>query len=148
MKIKLLKLIIEIDGQQNASLEAFKQQLESLSEVDQTDISGDGNLLHFAVIKDLKEHVRILLEHRCDPKVSMAAYESPLETAIDNGQMEIWNIMRDGLELTDQEKLEQLCRMIMAGKMEQDEPWKEFKELLSSLPVQLVNTAGIEAAKK
>ena len=30
-------------------------------QVDQ--ISGDGNLLHFAVIKDLKEHVRILLEH-------------------------------------------------------------------------------------
>ena len=32
-------------------------------QVDQIDISGDGNLLHFAVIKDLKEHVRILLEH-------------------------------------------------------------------------------------
>ena len=98
----------------------------------------------------------------------MAAYESPLETAIDNGRMEIWNIMRERLELTDQEKLEQLCRMIMAGKMEQDEPWKEFRELLSSLPVELVillfniiktehspikdlyqvNTAGIEAAKK
>ena len=35
----------------------------------------------------------------------MAAYDdkSPLETAIDKGQMEIWNIMREGLELTDQE---------------------------------------------
>ena len=33
MKIKLLKLIIESDGQQDASLDAFKQQLESLSEV-------------------------------------------------------------------------------------------------------------------
>ena len=31
--------------------------------MDQIDISGDGNLLRFAVIKDLKEHVRILLEH-------------------------------------------------------------------------------------
>ena len=70
----------------------------------------------------------------------MAAYDdkSPLATAIDKGRMEIWNIMREGLELTDQEKLEQLCRMIMAGKMEQDEPWKEFKELLSSLPLELV----------
>ena len=68
----------------------------------------------------------------------MAAYESPLETAIDNGRMEIWNIMRERLELTDEEKLEQLNRMIMAGKMEQDEPWKEFKELLSSLPLELV----------
>ena len=68
----------------------------------------------------------------------MAAYESPLETAIDTGRMEIWNIMRERLELTDEEKLEQLGRMIMAGKMEQDEPWKEFKELLSSLPLELV----------
>ena len=33
MKIKLLKLIIESDGQQDASVDAFKQQLESLSEV-------------------------------------------------------------------------------------------------------------------
>ena len=32
-------------------------------QVDQIDVSGDGNLLHFAVIKDLKEHVRILLQH-------------------------------------------------------------------------------------
>ena len=68
----------------------------------------------------------------------MAAYDdkSPLETAIDKGQMEIWNIMREGL--TDQEKLKQLYRMIVAGKMEPDEPWKEFKEFLSSLPLELV----------
>ena len=31
MKAKLLKLIIESDAQQDASLDAFKQQLESLS---------------------------------------------------------------------------------------------------------------------
>ena len=31
MKAKLLKLIIENDGEQDASLDAFKQQLESLS---------------------------------------------------------------------------------------------------------------------
>ena len=70
----------------------------------------------------------------------MAAYDdkSPFETAIDKGRMEIWNIMRENLELTDQEKLEQLCRIIVAGKMEQHKPWKEFKELLSSLPLELV----------
>ena len=70
----------------------------------------------------------------------MAAYDdkSPLETAIDNGRMEIWNIMREGLELTEKDKLEQLCRMIVAGKMDQDDPWKEFKELLSTLHVELV----------
>ena len=31
MKIKLLKLIIESEGQQDASIDAFKQELESLS---------------------------------------------------------------------------------------------------------------------
>ena len=31
MKAKLLKLIIDSDGQQDASLDAFKQQLETLS---------------------------------------------------------------------------------------------------------------------
>ena len=39
MKIKLLKLIIESDGQQDASLDAFKQQLESLSASEVTSCS-------------------------------------------------------------------------------------------------------------
>ena len=70
----------------------------------------------------------------------MAAYEnkSPLDSAIDNNRMEIWNIMREGLELSETDKLQQLCRMIVAGKMEQVDPWKEFKEILSTLPVDLV----------
>ena len=32
-------------------------------QVAQRDIVVDGNLLHFAVVNNLKEHVRILLEH-------------------------------------------------------------------------------------
>ena len=32
-------------------------------QADQMNISGDGYLLNFAVIKDLMEHVRILLKH-------------------------------------------------------------------------------------
>ena len=32
-------------------------------QVAQRDIAVDGNLLHFAVVNNLKEHVRILLEH-------------------------------------------------------------------------------------
>ena len=53
-------------------------------------------------------------------------------------------MMRGGLELTETEKLEQLSRMIVAGKMEEDDPWKEFKDLLSSLPVELVINFGTE----
>ena len=39
IKAKLLKLIIESDGQQDASLDAFKQQLESLSASEVTSYS-------------------------------------------------------------------------------------------------------------
>ena len=75
----------------------------------------------------------------------MAAYDdkSPLETAIDNNQMEIWNIMRKSVDLTEKEKLEQLRRMIVAGKTEEDEPCKEFKELLSSLSAEC--SQGVQA---
>ena len=79
----------------------------------------------------------------------MPAYEdkTSLDTAIDSGRMEIWNIIRKGLEFSETDKLEQLCRMIVSGKMDQDDPWKEFKELLSTLPDELVFIApffGIE----
>ena len=65
-------------------------------------------------------------------------HKSPLEMAIINGQMDFWNIMREGTELTEEEKLLQLRRMILDGKMEEDNPCKEFKELLPSLPVEMV----------
>ena len=77
---------------------------------------------------------------RCDPKFSTAAYEnkSPLETAIEKNQMDIWQIMRDCVDLSENEKLEQLRAMIVAAKMEVDNPCKEFRDLLSSLPIESV----------
>ena len=74
----------------------------------------------------------------------MAAFgnKSPLETAIAKNQIEIWNIMRNGLELSEKEKLVQLRAMIECGRMEEDMYFKEFKELLSSLPVELVNDSS------
>ena len=70
----------------------------------------------------------------------MAAHDqkSPLEMAIKNRQMDFWNIMRENTELTENEKLVQLRRMIVVENMEEDNPSKEFKELLSSLPVEMV----------
>ena len=68
--------------------------------------------------------------------------KSPLETAIANNQIEIWKIMRNGLELSEKEKLVQLRAMIECGRMEEDAYCKEFKELLSSLPVELVNDSS------
>ena len=68
----------------------------------------------------------------------MSAYndKSPLETAIENDDMETWRIMQRSVELSEQEKLEQLQAMI--EKMDSNNPHKEFEELLSSLPVKLV----------
>merc|ERR1719391_1555384 len=76
----------------------------------------------------------------------MAAHDqkSPLEMAIKNRQMDFWNIMRENTELTENEKLVQLRRMIMVENMEEDNPSKEFKELLSALPVEMVKTTCIE----
>ena len=68
----------------------------------------------------------------------MSAYNnnSPLETAIENDDMETWRIMQRSVELSEQEKLEQLQAMI--EKMDSNNPYKEFEELLSSLPGKLV----------
>ena len=43
------------------------------------------------------------------------------------------------VQLSDQEKLQQLRAMVEVGKMEKDNPSKEFKELLSSLSIEVVN---------
>ena len=69
--------------------------------------------------------------------------KSPLETAIAKNKIEIWNIMRNGLELSEKEKLVQLRAMIECGRMEEDVYFEEFKELLSSLPVELVKDSSI-----
>ena len=78
------------------------------------------------------------LYFRFDPKIEMSAYNdnSPLETAIENDHMEIWQIMQKSVELSEQEKLEQL--QVMIKKMDSNNPYKEFEQLLSSLPVKLV----------
>ena len=71
----------------------------------------------------------------------MFAYDnkSALETAIDNNQMEIWKMMREHVELSEYEVLEQLQAMIAAGREEDARPQEEFQELLSSLSVEVVN---------
>ena len=54
--------------------------------------------------------------------------------------MDIWKIMSERVELTDEEKLEQLFTMLtVEGNMEKNKPCTEFKQLLmSTLPVELV----------
>ena len=83
---------------------------------------------------------------RCNPKVlqynnsGTTSESSALELAIERNRMDIWKIMSERVELTDEEKLEQLFTMLtMEGNMEKNKPCTEFKQLLMSpLPVELV----------
>ena len=83
---------------------------------------------------------------RCNPKVlqynnsGTTSEISALELAIERNRMDIWKIMSERVELTDEEKLEQLFTMLtMEGNMEKNKPCTELKQLLMSpLPVELV----------
>ena len=56
-------------------------------------------------------------------------------------------MLMGSLELSDQEKLQQLRAMVEVGKMEKDDPSKEFKELLSSLSIEVVNMFFFQEGK-
>ena len=51
------------------------------------------------------------------------------------------------VQLSDQEKLQQLRAMVEVGKMEKDDPSKEFKELLSSLSIEVVDMFFFQEGK-
>ena len=63
---------------------------------------------------------------------------SPLEQALEGGNMEVWNLLKDHIEMTVELKLEQLYNMITTVYRYREEPHTEFKELLSSLPLESV----------
>ena len=63
---------------------------------------------------------------------------SPLEQALEGGNMEVWNLLKDHIEMTVELKLEQLYNMITTVYRYREEPHTEFKELLSSLPVESI----------
>ena len=86
---------------------------------------------------------------RCDPKSPVVAYDnqSALETAIDNNQMKLWKMMRERVELSEHEVLEQLQAMIAVGREEDAHPQEEFQELLSSLSVEVVKNQKPNNAK-
>ena len=56
-------------------------------------------------------------------------------------------MLMEHLELSDQEKLQQLRAMIEVGKMDKEDPSKEFKELLSSLSIEVVNMFFFQEGK-
>ena len=64
---------------------------------------------------------------------------SPLVEPIARGHMEVWNMLKEHIEMTVEMKLEQLYQMIVLPECQRrGKPQTEFKELLASIPVELV----------
>ena len=64
----------------------------------------------------------------------------PLGIAIMLNYMDLWKILTEHIELTDEAKIEQLFYMISETE-KRSFPLEEFKELLASLPVDKVDWA-------
>ena len=62
----------------------------------------------------------------------------PMGIAIMMGCMDMWKMLREHIELTDEDKIEQLFYM-MSETEGRPFPLEEFKELLASLPVDKVD---------
>ena len=62
----------------------------------------------------------------------------PLGIAIMLNYMDLWKILTEHIELTDEAKIEQLFYMISETE-KRSFPLEEFKELLASLPVDKVD---------
>merc|ERR1719397_338831 len=122
----------------------FKKMIKPIPPqlVDQIDYDGEGNLLQYAVKMNQAGYLQILIDYGLDPMAPLAFQRplmSPLEEAIERGHMEVWSILKEHIEMTDELKLEQLYKMItMRGYRYREEPHTEFKELLASLPVESV----------
>jgi len=110
--------------------------------------AGAGTVLQFAVARRCEEHVCALLQHGVDLTANTASTTMyhrqlpPLGIAIMLNYMDLWKILTEHIELTDEAKIEQLFYMISETE-KRSFPLEEFKELLASLPVDKVSTAFV-----
>ena len=65
---------------------------------------------------------------------------SPMEDAIARGHMEVWDLLKDHVEMTVEMKLDQLYNMIVStSNRDRKKPYTvQFRELLSSVPIDSV----------
>merc|ERR1719397_1646654 len=121
----------------------FKRMIKPIPPqlVDQIDYDNEGNLLQYAVKMNQTGYLQILIDYGLHPMAPLAFQRplmSPLEEAIERGHMEVWSILKEHIEMTDELKLEQLYKMITTSYRYREEPHTEFKELLASMPVESV----------
>jgi len=136
--------------------ENFKRLLKPIPAylVDQIRYDNIGNLLHYAVTWNQTGYLQILLDHGMNPLADQAfpaPYFSPLDEALIRCHMEVWKLLKGHIEMTVQMKLSQLHQMLRRmAKMEtrkigETDLLDEFKELLTSLPVEMVKPFPIDA---
>ena len=95
--------------------------------------------------------MQILNSLSLDPMAPLAIRRpnmSPLEQALEGGNMEVWNLLKEQIEMTDELKLVQLYNMITTAYRYREEPHTEFKELLSSMPVETVILKSVNLSNK
>jgi ankyrin repeat protein len=149
--IKKLAVLINLNNLQapdeenyanfKSMIEPFPPQLVERVEIE----NREGNLLQYAVKTNQKKYLQILLDYGLDPMAPRPRSRpsphdvilSPLEDAIARGHMEVWELLKDHVEMTVELKLEQLYNMIVSSEnQDRKEPYTvQFRELLSSVPI-------------
>jgi len=145
-KVKLMQLsnLIGSDKPKDAK-EEFQNQLKSVPVdlVSRTNVSGNGTLLQNAVGCGSQDFAKILLEFGVDPAaVCEGKPSTPMDIAVENENEEMLRLLADFTEMPDHIKLYHLSKLMNRGQQKAKEK-EEFKKILSSLSVELVNKTNV-----
>ena len=101
------------------------------------------------LFNEVCSNFRGFISHTILPRVDVAANTAtktihhpqlpPLGIAIMLGRMDMWKMLQEHIDLTDDAKTEQLFYMMSETEEGGNFPLEEFKELLASLPVDKVD---------
>jgi len=146
-KVKLMQLsdLIKSDKPKRAK-EEFETKLKSMpvASVSSTDVRGNGTLLQIVVGYDwTKDFVKILLEYGVDPTaVCQENKATPMEITVAGERDEILRLLAEFTEMPEHIKFYYLSKLMYKGQDKAKEK-EEFKKILSSLSVELVNNTNV-----
>merc|ERR1719209_289683 len=145
-KVKLIQMSVLMNSDKpKRSKETFQKILESLTVdlVSTSSIGEEGTLLQKAVSEGTKDFAKILLEFGVDPTaVCEGKTETPMDIAAEGGREEMISLMAEFTEMPDHVKLLYLSMLMYKGEQKAKER-EEFKNILSSMSVDLVNNTKV-----
>jgi len=145
-KEKLLQIFFLMNSDKTKkSKEEFQSVLESLPVdlVSTANVREEGTLLQNAVYEGKKDFARILLEFGVDPTaVCEGKTSTPMDIAVEIENEEMLGLLADFTEIPDHIKLYHLSKLMYRGKHKAKE-MEEFKKILGSLSVELVNKTSV-----